>query len=105
MQLLHAESRPRLGAADFGKLRQARSHVQHAGISPRFSLPMEHTEPRLTSDEALRLFNILKSDRRSDPHSVQLAWERYVACVEREITERRDHAAYCDPFNQRPEGQ
>lgn len=49
---------------------------------------MESTEPLLTADEALRRFNIIKSDRRNSPHAVQMAWEDYVEACERERAEK-----------------
>lgn len=52
-------------------------------------MPVEYPEPSLSADEALRLFNILKSDRRSSPHAVQVAWEAYVDAAEREMEEKR----------------
>ena len=49
---------------------------------------MADPEPRITTEEALRYFNIVKSDPRSHPHSVQLAWERYCQLVEKDMQKR-----------------
>ncbi len=43
------------------------------------------TDAKPTAEEALRAFNIAKSDPRSHPATVNRLWEAYVEAFEREV--------------------